>query len=417
MQTTPAMVGRRYSPLIALAVVQLLLVVVAPSVPGKGTAGGTGLVAGGSGGSGGAGGGLANGTATGANGTAGGTGGVGGSGTGVGGANGAGSLGTGASGANGVLGAIPQAGAAGGDRSHCDASGHQIGPTFYMPPCSAVWHGGNNGGATMNGVFADHINYIFYRVQPNAEVNAILNQEGLAATDESFCEAVQAFHNEVNKRWEFYGRKLVSLDGPGNHRGSGVASNCHFPYFQGQCSLTPPDPPCERAEADLIASMKPAYVIAPVTGSPAFYNELARDHIIVAGGQTEPDSYHQDDAPYYYDSFMNGTRDVTLTAEYYCKQLQGKPVQFAGPDVKSPAGSLTPPKRKLAIVYPQTNGDPSYTLSANLFIKLVTGGMCGSPADGVKGYPYESDITRAEQQSTTTVAGLKSSGVTTVVFF
>jgi hypothetical protein len=114
---------------------------------------------------------------------------------------------------------------------------------------------------------------------------------------------------------------------------------------------------------------------------------------------------------------MNCTRDIMLTAEYYCKQLAGKPVQYAGADVEHPAGSLNPPKRKAAIVFPETNGDPTYADSANLFIKLVTGGMCGSPADSVKAFPYASDITTAEQQSTTTVAGLKSSGVTTVVFF
>ncbi|MHB8671515.1 MAG: type 1 periplasmic-binding domain-containing protein, partial [Acidimicrobiales bacterium] len=41
----------------------------------------------------------------------------------------------------------------------------------------------------------------------------------------------------------------------------------------------------------------------------------------------------------------------------------------------------------------------------------------GSASDGVKGYPYQSDINTAQQQSTTTIAALKSSHVTTVVCF
>ena len=418
------MIGRRYAPLVVLGVIQLLLVVVAPSVPGQGGLGlasapsGTGLTAG-TNGSGGA-------SSTG--GTGGGAGTVssvgttpGDAGTGAGQAANGGGGGSSSAGAGGSSGADTSGGSSGGttasgDRSRCDGAGLQAGPTFYRPPCAAVWHGGNNGGSTMAGVSATKVNYIFYRAMGNAAVNAILAQEGLAASDQQACEAYQAFDKEVNKRWELYGRKLVSLDGPGNNAGSKVASNCHFPYFQGQCSLTPPDPPCERAEADVIASMKPAYVMAPVA-DPAFYNQLAKDHIIVAGGETEPDSYHQNDAPYYYDSFMNGTRDVTMTAEFYCKELAGKPVQWAGGDVMHPNGVGSPPKRKLAIIYPQTNGDPSYTVSANLFIKLVTGGMCGSPADGVKGYPYASDITQAETQATTIIGGLKASGVTTPVFF
>lgn len=423
MNTTPAQIGRRYSPLIVLGAIQLLLVLVAPSLPGgrgaannlasgtfaNGSAGnGTaadGSTAGGAGGSADqSGGGAAGGAGGGAAGSAAG---------GVGGAAGGGAGGA-AGGAGGALGANLPAGA---DRSHCTADGRQIGPTFYMPPCAAVWHGGDNGGDTMTGVHKDHIDFVFYRAQPNQAVNAILSRENLAATDDQTCAAIGAFTAEINKRWEFYGRKAVSLDGPGANKGSAVGSNCHYPYFQGQCSLTPPDPPCERAEADVIASMHPAYVMAP-TADPALYNQLAKDGIIVSGGETEPDAYHQNSAPYYYDVFMNGTRDVTMTAEYYCKQLAGKSVQFAGPDVLHPNPTVsTPPKRKLAIVYPQTKGDPTYTLSANLFIKLVTGGMCGSPSDGVKGYPYESDITQAEQQATTTISGLKSSGVTTVVFF
>lgn len=440
MQTTPATIGRRYSPLIALGLIQLLLVLIAPSIPGRGgggsslTASGDGTYAAGTNGaSNGANGSTGAGTDTGANGAVGGTGGAagatGGTGGGTGatggttGATGGGTGGGTSSGANAGTNGSGATGSGGGtnvpagsDRSKCTANGRQVGPTFYMPPCSPVWHGGDNGGNTMTGVHPDHVDYVYYRAMANAEVNAILGQEGLAASDEQACEALQAFDKEVNKRWEFYGRKLNSLDGPGSNKGSAVASNCHFPFFQGQCNLTPPDPPCERAEADVIASLKPAYVMAPIA-DPAFYSQLAKDGIIVAGGETEPDSYHQNDAPYYYDSFMNGTRDVTLTAEYYCKELAEKAVQFAGADVEHPTGSTRPPKRKLAIVYPQTNGDPTYTLSANLFIKLVSGGMCGSPADGAKGYPYASDITTAEQQSTSLIASLKSSGVTTVTFF
>ena len=407
MAMSPAQIGRRYSPLIILAATMLVLAAVAPSIPGSknetNVASGSGASQGG--GPEAAGAEAAGGTAgaTGAAGTAGG-----------GGTAGAGRGGTSAAAA------AAGAGAPGGDRSKCDKNGKQVGISFYMPPCAPVWHGGDNGGATMTGVTATQINYLFYRQQPNAQVNAVLSQEDLAETDAQFCQAISSFHDAINKRWEFYGRKMVSMDGPtsGSHNGSAVGG-CNFPYFYGQCALTPPDPTCERAEADLIASMKPAMVVAPVTGSnDALYNQLGKDHIIVIGGETVPDSFHTSIAPYYYDPFMNGDRAMRLAAEYYCKRLYGKPVKWAGADVEQFNGpTAPPPKRKVAITYPATNGDPLFDISAKEFMKLVTGGQCGSPSDGVKAYPYQSDITTAQQQSTTTVAQLKQDHVTTLVFY
>jgi hypothetical protein len=303
--------------------------------------------------------------------------------------------------------------------SHCDKNGRQIGPSHYMPPCAPVWHGGNNGGSTMTGVYSDHINFVFYSAKGDPTVNAILASQNLAATSEQGCEASQAFDLEINKRWEFYGRKMISLDGPGANKGSVQQSPCHEPYFQGQCSLTPPDPPCERAEADVIARMKPAYVMAPVA-DPAFYDELAKDHIIVAGGETEPEPYHDTDAPYYYDVLMDGTRAANTDGEYWCKKLNNKPVSHAGPDVETarnwgPAPGQ-PPIRKVAVTFPATNGDPSFKMSVDAFVHDVTGGMCTTPG-GVLEIPYQSDITTAQQQSSTTVNELISNHITSVICF
>ena len=416
MSVTPGALGRRYSPLLILAAVQLMLVLLSPSTPTSTTA-----FAGGSSG----------GRFTPGGTSAGTLGGTSSNSPAADATNGATSVATpgglpaDASSTPGVApsglpGSGPGVTSGGGgpvDRSRCDTAGKEIGVTFYMPPCVPVWKGGDNGGATMTGVTSTKINYIFYRAMNQPEVNAILNTQGLAASDQQVCEALKAFDAEINKRWDVYGRKFVSLNGPGNHSGAALGSPCSFPYFQGQCSLTPPDPPCERAEADLIASMHPAYVIAPIP-DPAFYNQLGKDHIVVAGGENEPASYHTNVAPYYYDAFMNGERAMAMAAEYYCKRLYNRPVKWAGNDVEHPTGPLSaPPRRKIAIVYPSTNGDPTFAISANEFIKAVSGGQCGSPSDNVKAFPYQSDITTAEQQSTTQIASLKASGVTTVVFF
>jgi hypothetical protein len=284
-----------------------------------------------------------------------------------------------------------------------------------MPSCVPVWHGGDNGGATMTGVTASKVNFLVWAPMANAQVNAILAQDDLAANPNQFCPAYQAFTDDLNKRWELYGRKLTPLDGPGNH--SGLSQNgCSFPYFQSQCQSLPPDPPCLRAEADVIASMHPAFVIAPISVS-ALYDELGRKKIVVAGGQAEPDQYHDAVAPYYWDVFMGGTRLARMAADYWCKKLVGQPVRYAGSEVLHPDGNPlgAVPKRKLGIVYPETNGDPTYKINIDEFQRLITGGECGSGADAPKRYTYQFDINTAEQQSLTTVAALKKDHITTMM--
>src|SRR5205823_12692129 len=103
---------------------------------------------------------------------------------------------------------------------------------------------------------------------------------------------------------------------------------------------------------------------------------------------------------------------------HYCTKHVSQPVKYAGPEVLTFDGVANPPpKRKVAIVYPATNGDPTFAESANMFIDQISGKVCGSKGDGVKGYPYQSDINTAQQQSTTTISELKQDHVTTAVCF
>jgi hypothetical protein len=407
MADTPSSLGRRYLPFIAIAAVQVLLVAVAPSKGPQAVK--AGEVAGGavSGNS------VSNDAASGDTGAGGSSGGgltSGGSSTGGGTSGGSLSTGTGAGRTPGASGAV--------DRSHCDKNGRQIGPPKYtMPPCVPVWHGGDNGGSTMTGVDATHVNFIWYKAKGDAQVNAILATQGLAASNDDACLGYQAYTNELNKRWEAYGRKFTSLDGPGANKGSTAQQNCHFPYFNGQCTLTPPDPPCERAEAKVIAAMKPAIVLAGVADT-ALYDELTKDHIIVVGGGGAPESYYDQGAPYYYGLLMDGTRQARFDAEYWCKKLNAKPVAHAGADVTTGRGwgspPTSPPVRKMAVIFPENNGDQVITLSVNYFKTLVTGGRCNTPG-GVLELKYASDINTAQQQALNIIQQLIQNHITTVL--
>jgi len=252
----------------------------------------------------------------------------------------------------------------------------------------------------------------------NAEVNAILAGENLAASSEQICEGLQAWNAELNKRYDFYGRKLQSLDGPGQNAGSKNQSSCHFPYWQSQCTLTPPDENCLRAEADAIARMHPAVVFA--TGDGALVYRLAQDHIVTLTGNLAPESYYQQLSPYLY-GITNGTFQAKIFAEYWCKKLAGKRVVYGGNtpgDVQDPDSNpaTPPPYRKIGILYYLNPADHTAQEDANELQALITGGECGKPGDAFT-ISYASDITTAQQQTNTYIAEMKKHGATDATCF
>ena len=416
MATTPSALGRRYAPFLVVAAVQVLLVAIVPSreadraddltafggpqpgvVAGSGT-GSDGLAAGESAGVTGT-----DGTTPGVDGStpAGASVGTAGTGAAAGGAAGGAATASGGGGA--------PAGAAAADLSRCTKDGFQIGPSAYMPRCAPVWKGGDNGGETMTGVTATEVRYVYYNTRSDPQVDAILRTQGLAASPQEQCAAWAAFDRAINKRWEFYGRKAVPMDGPGANKGS-ARNGCSsgYKHFQSQCSLTPPDPPCVRAEAAQLAAMKPAFVISGGFVTSAFANELSKRRIIYVGGtQWQPASYH---SKYFYDVFRDGNLAMDTLGEYWCKKLYNKPVRWAGADVMG----LNPPIRKLGILYPSTEGDPTYRIAVESLIQATTGGKCGNANTGPVALAYNPNITTAQQQAQTLVTKLRDLGVTTV---
>jgi hypothetical protein len=410
MPMTLSRLGRRYLPFVAIAAVQVLLVAVAPSrspvtVSGQQTSPG-GSDFGGNGGAQGAAKGSAAATATGS-------------------AN---------SGTSAATGSVPGpgrlAGYGGGvkDLSKCDPkTGKEIGPltdsaatNWLTPPCLPVFHG-RNGGPTMTGVTATTIKFVTFQIHGDPTFNATTQAAGLMSNPEQWCEGQQAFRDEIQKRWELWGRKLVSLDGPGANRGSTQQSPCHYPYFQSQCNAAPADEPCYRAEAKVIASMKPAVVLAEHQDD-AFYDELNKDHIIAISTATTPFplSTYQRAAPYYYGIFMDGTRLANFNAEYWCKKLNNKPAVHAGSDVTStrnwgPAPGVTP-TRKVAVIYPM-DADSLNRANVDLFAKRVSGGsgsMCKTPG-GVLELGYSQDISTSATQTQTAMNELIQNHITTVM--
>ena len=190
-----------YAPFLALAIVQALLIAVAPSRGPAGTSVGT---FGGSGSATGAQSGAAGGTGSGtgdlsATGDYSSTGGASidpATGQPVAGGGGGGAAPRAPGGGGGAPGATA-AGGGGGDTSHCKGNKQFDLLVNNNPPCKPKFSG-NNGGATYQGVTDKTIKVIIFQAEPNAQVNQILGAKGLAvdpAEEKAFYEAAFQFIN------------------------------------------------------------------------------------------------------------------------------------------------------------------------------------------------------------------------------
>lgn len=284
----------------------------------------------------------------------------------------------------------------------------------YMPPC--LKFSGTNGGATMPGVSATEIGFVwFHAPASDPTFQAVGSQTELLYTDDQLCHALRAFTKDLNTYFQTYGRKFVALDGPGSHSGYKAGQNCHTNYFAGSgCAAT--DAACWRSDADAIVTMRkhPAFVLANTEGNnPAFVDELTKHHMLVLG-EGGGDTFDNPRAPYMWDHGMSAETMAALGGQYFCAKLVGKPVQHAGPEVLASGSNPTqPPTRKLGIVYDVSNPD-ILTPATKIWLKAVS--SCG--ATNVQTYPFSStDTTQLPQEMQTIAAKIKLAGVTTVYMF
>lgn len=375
---------RRYAPFLLLAVAQLFLVIVVPSRaprPGAVAAFGAGGVAAGGAS-----------TDTGA-----GTAGPGSAAPGAGGVAGqAGAGGTAGSAAGPAGGAAVPAGGvrlpsgevvAAGDTTHC-RNGKQFDDSVFpsgtaSPPCTPAFSG-NNGGATSPGVTATSIELVYYRPQENQAVDAALQTQGLYASPTDEKAAVSKFVDWANKSFEFFGRKI------------------HLDYYQGNCAYAPVDAACLRNEAGTVVSQFHPFAIVWATQvAPEFFDEYSRRGVVNMGGWHFDDSFSTQRRPYHYDVFMGGTFQSSLTGEFWCKDLAGRPARFAGTTLKTKT-------RKAAVLVPDS---PTFASTGQELANNIK--ACDN--NGAEVVTYSQDTSTAAEQATGQVAKLKGDGVTSIL--
>ncbi|MDT7544298.1 MAG: hypothetical protein QOE99_408 [Actinomycetota bacterium] len=394
----------KFAPLAAIAAVQLLVILLVPSVgrtSGAGFDTAAGLPAPGAPGTAAAG-------APGAVGTVPGAAAVPGAATG--GAPAAGTTGAvtgGTTGAGGAPGTAAAAGTSGqtaavaGDTKHC-IGGRQFDPAidYYAPPCVQGVPGAafaNNGGATWQGVSKDTIEIVQYVPDYGAAVNTILKAQGLFYDANQAAVLDAAFARFINAKYQLYGRKV------------------HVDTFQGTCATVPPDLKCLIPEMDtMVDKYHPYAVLFSTTVCSACFAELARKKVITSGGSGFSDEFHNANAPYNYDVSMSSTRMSQQFAEFWCKQMTskgntGRTAIFAG--TQNPAQNFRTKPRVLGVV--STNDpDNENTVKKVLYPALKKG--CGEVV-GTHEYFYAQDISRAQQQSQAGTAAMNDSNPATSV--
>ncbi|MGH9273577.1 MAG: hypothetical protein ACRDZU_02930 [Acidimicrobiales bacterium] len=275
-----------------------------------------------------------------------------------------------------------------GDTSHCK-DGRQTNVIFNAPPCRPKFTG-SNGGATYRGVTDSQILVVDFQCQPNEQVNAILATQGLAASEAETKAMEDAAVRYINERYELYGRKIV------------------VKRVVGDCPLTPPDPAKSRQAATEVVKMNPFMVIHYAAG-PETHDVWSRNGIISLGGPNMDISFYNGRRPYRWDVFPSGTEGADEVAEYYCKKMATGKATNAGAVIHASIGGRTTP-RKLGVIIPD-NGNGASTPNAAR-VKAIVEKCSGKD---VPVFTYQSDINRAAEQTRVTVAGLINAKVTTVV--
>ena len=369
---TRSTLARRYAPLVALAVLQLLII---GFVPSKAAKSGTQVSAGGGNGR----------TATAATGKTGGA----AAGTTAAGSTAAGPNGT-AAGANGtgaggsVAGGSADA-AASGDTSHC-VGDRQFDPaiTYWAPPCTPGTIGAtgvDNGGNTFQGVTGDEITLVDYVSDYGAEVNAILQAEGSLVTYSDAQVLDKAWEKFINEHYVLYGRHVKIVT------------------YQGQCQSVPPKYDCLIPEMDsIVNTYHPFAVNWQTTLCSKCYAELARLNTVAIGGTGFSDDLAKALAPYFYSAGESSTQMEEHFANLYCSQMTG-PVQFAGH--QNPTQDFNGKPRVLGII---STDDPDNKDTVNNFLVPMLKQKCGVDVNHF--YFYAQDINTAAQQVAAGIAAM-----------
>ena len=281
----------------------------------------------------------------------------------------------------------------GGDTSHC-VSGRQFDPAidYFAPPCVPGTLGAtgvDNGGATWQGVTDKQIELVVYVADYGAEVDQILKAQGLYYNADDAKNWNGAYAKFINSHFQLYGRQL------------------HIDTIQGGCRTVPPDYPCLIKDMDaLVAKYHPYGVLWDTTVCSACYAELSRLHVVNFGGSGFSDAFHNANAPYSYDAGESSTRIELGLADWWCNQMtskggSGRTAIFAGD--QNAAEDFRKKPRVLGVI---STDDPDNKNTVTNVLYPALKRQCGESV--THEYFYAQDINTATQQSQAAAAKMNT---------
>ncbi|MEY2475626.1 MAG: hypothetical protein QOG87_941, partial [Actinomycetota bacterium] len=267
----------------------------------------------------------------------------------------------------------------------CPGQALQVPSDPYSPPCIAFT--GDNGGATSTGVTATEIKVSYRSLNEKGFQQTLAALAGASLQDgpEDIKRTVQALSEYFNKRYQFYGRKLV------------------MNFYNGQGSNTTEllGGGREKAETDAdTVKSNGAFADLSATSEP-YANALARRGILGFGDPYLSRPWHEQHRPYIWSIATDGTMVATEAAEYAGKRLCNKPAKWAGGDLKDKP-------RSIATFAPENSW---YQESVQIARGTLDKFNC-KPGENVK---YQLDLGTMSNQAANLIPRMKAAGVTTIL--
>ena len=245
----------------------------------------------------------------------------------------------------------------------------------------------NNGGNTYQGATKDTITIVDYVSDYGAEVNAILQAEGLLETYDDAVKLDKTFESFINQKYVLFGRKV------------------HIIPYKGQCQSVPPQKDCLLPEMDRIVDTYHPYIVFwPTTLCSECYAELARKKTVAIGGVGFSDEFTNANAPYFYSSGESATHIEQAFAQFWCAQMSSvnvpsRTVKFA--EHNNPAQDFNGQKRVLGVI--STNDPDNENTVKNVLVPALKRG-CNE--DVTHFYFYDQDINTAAKQVAAGIAAM-----------
>jgi hypothetical protein len=267
----------------------------------------------------------------------------------------------------------------------CDTETGRVAiPSNFAAECVAPWEGGDNGGATADGVTADTIRIVYYVSPDDPFIDQILAAIGADDTDEETLATLEGFVDLYSAYYELYGREIELIPFPG------TASSI--------------DEVAARADAAQIdEELDPFMVWGGPFLTDAFSDELASRGIVnLSIGASMRGDYYAERGPSLWSVLMTPDQLQTHLAAYLGRRLAGRPAQFAGDE------EMRDDERVFGRFYLEVGPDVDY------LVDQFDEAMAAEGTEFAVSVPYAEPITLASF-APQKIAEMREAGVTTVV--